>query len=107
MPKARTNEQRQRPYIIAFNLLVVGYAFIAGFRTLTEYDLGWLMATGRWIVQHREIPSTDVFSYTALGQPWIYPVGSSLILYGVYLLGGYALLSWLGAAACALTTGLM
>jgi hypothetical protein len=85
----------------------LGTLFIADFRSLTEYDLGWLMASGRWIVQQREIPSSDVFSYTARGQPWIYPVGSSLILYGVYLLGGYALLSWLGATACALTTGLM
>ena len=91
----------------ALSLFVIGYAFIAGFRTLTEYDLGWLMGIGRWIVQHRQIPSTDVFLYTAQGRPWIYPVGSGLIVYSAYLLGGYALLSWLGAVACAATTGLL
>jgi len=102
----------QRPglgksWLLILSLLVVGYAFLAGFRTLSEYDLGWLLANGRWIVQHRQIPSTDVFSYTAQGQPWIYPVGASLILYSAYLLGGYALLTWLGAVACAVTTGLL
>ena len=69
--------------------------------------MGWLLATGRWIVQHRQIPSTDVFSYTAQGQPWIYPIGSSLIFYSAWLVGGYALIAWLGAAACAATTALL
>jgi Flp pilus assembly protein TadD len=88
-------------------LVAVGYAFLAGLRTLTVTDLGWQLATARWIVQHHEIPSTDVFSYTAQGQPWVYPVGSGLIFYGTYLLGGYALLSWLQAAACAGTVALL
>jgi len=33
-------------------------------------DLYWLMAAGRWIVGHREIPQIDVFSYTYAGAPW-------------------------------------
>src|SRR5208282_620858 len=56
--------------------------------------------TGRWVVQHHSIPSVDVLSYTAWGQPWIYPVGAGIIFYVAYLLGGYALISWIGAAAC-------
>jgi hypothetical protein len=89
---------------IALSLLVIGYAFLAGFRSLTEHDLGWLLATGRWMAEHHQIPSTDVFSYTAQRRPWIYPVGSSLILYSACLLGGYPLLSWLRAVICAVTT---
>lgn len=81
-------------------LVALAYALVCGLRTLTEYDLGWQLATGRWIAQHHQIPLTDVFSYTAQGQPWIYPVGSALIFYAAYLLGGYALLSWLGAVIC-------
>jgi Flp pilus assembly protein TadD len=92
---------------LVLSLVAVGYAFLAGLRTLTVTDLGWQLATARWIVQHHEIPSTDVFSYTAQGQPWVYPVGSGLIFYGTYLLGGYALLSWLQAAACAGTVALL
>src|SRR6201987_2703997 len=91
----------------ALSLVAVGYAFLAGLRTLTVTDLGWQLATARWIVQHHEIPSTDVFSYTARGQPWVYPVGSGLLFYGAYLLGGYTLLSWIQAAACAGTVDLL
>src|SRR5262249_40390064 len=72
-----------------------------------DFDLGWQMATARWIVQHHQIPSTEVFSYTAAGKPWTYPVGSGLAFYGTYLLGGYALLSWLAAIACAGTIALL
>ena len=80
--------------------LALIYALFAGLRTVSDFDLGWQMATGRWIVQHHSIPSVDVLSYTAAGQPWIYPVGAGIIFYVAYLLGGYALLSWIGAAAC-------
>src|SRR5271169_7140805 len=97
----------QRLWFVVFSLFVIGYAFLAGIRTLTEFDLGWLLATGRWIAQHRQIPSTDVLSYTAQGEPWIYPIGSSLIFYGAWLVGGYALITWLGAAACAATVALL
>ncbi len=83
------------------------YAFLAGLRTLADPDLGWQMATGRWIVQHHRIFSTDVFSYTATGAPWIYPVASGLLFYVLYLIGGYALLSCFGAASCAATVGLL
>ena len=59
-------------------LVALVYALLAGCRTLTDTDLGWQLATGRWLVQHHQIPSVDVFSYTASGQPWIYPVGWGL-----------------------------
>jgi Flp pilus assembly protein TadD len=103
--EARSNFAKQVVSILG--LVAVGYAFLAGLRTLTVTDLGWQLATARWIVQHHEIPSTDVFSYTAQGQPWVYPVGSGLLFYGAYLLGGYALLSWIQAAACAGTVVLL
>ncbi len=78
-----------------------------GLRTLGDFDLGWQLATGRWIVQHGRIPFTDVFSYTAAGTEWIYPVLSQILLYLSYVIGGYGLLSWLGAAACVGTVALL
>jgi tetratricopeptide (TPR) repeat protein len=83
------------------------YALLAGLHTLQDFDVWWQLATGRWIAQHHQIFSTDVFSYTAVGQPWIYPVLSCLIFYSCFVVGGYALLSWLGAAACAGSTALL
>src|SRR5260370_33601123 len=77
------------------------YALLAGLHTLQDFDLGWQLATGRWVLQHHQIFSTDVFSYTAHGEPWIYPVLSGILFYVTYLAGGYALLCWMGAAASA------
>ncbi len=85
-------------YLLAFLALL--YAFFAGLRTVSDFDLGWQMATGRWVMQHHSIPSVDVLSYTVAGQPWIYPVGSGILFYLAYLVGGFALISWIGAAAC-------
>jgi tetratricopeptide (TPR) repeat protein len=92
------------PFLTALALI---YALLAGLHTLQDFDLGWHLATGRWILQHHQLFSTDVFSYTAQGAPWIYPVLSSIAFYLTYLAGGYGLLSWTGAAACAGTIALL
>jgi len=87
--------------------IALAYSLLAGLRTITDYDLPWQLATGRWIWAHGAIPDTDVFSYTASGQPWIYPVASCLLLYAIFMIGGYALLSWLGAVTCVTTVALL
>ncbi len=103
---AGTPRLDRRLFLIVAAIALI-YAFLAGLRTVSDFDLGWQLATGRWIVQHHSVPSTDVFSYTAQGEHWIYPVGSGLVLYAVYLLGGYALISWIGALACVGTVALL
>jgi tetratricopeptide (TPR) repeat protein len=87
--------------------VAVLYGFVSGLRTISDPDLFWQLATGRWVAQHHQIFSTDVFSYTAAGQPWTYPVGGSLLFYAAYLVGGYGLLSWIGAIVCVGTIALL
>ncbi len=96
-----------RQLILALTTLALLYAGLAGLRTAGDYDLGWQMATGRYLVQHRQIPSCDVFSYTGRGQEWMYPPFSGVLFYLAYLLGGYAAISWLSAAACVATVGVL
>ncbi|MFI5115332.1 MAG: hypothetical protein ACHP8B_01400 [Terriglobales bacterium] len=105
-PATGTSRLDRRLFLILAAIALI-YAFLAGLRTVSDFDLGWQLATGRWVVQHHHIFSTDVFSYTAQGEPWIYPVGSGLVLYAAYLLGGYALISWIGALACVATVALL
>jgi len=93
-----------RSALIAIALL---YALLAGLRTVSETDLGWQMATGRYMVQHHQIPSTTLFNYTAPNSTWIYPPFSGVIFYLLHLLGGYSAISWFSALACASTVGLM
>ncbi len=104
VPKQRDLERRV--FLILAGLALI-YAFLAGLRTVSDLDTGWQMATGRWVLQHHHVPSVDVLSYTAQGEHWIYPVGAGVIFYLAFLVGGYALLSWISAAACVGTIALL
>src|ERR1035438_6891336 len=96
-----------RRWVLLLASIPLIYACLAGLRTVADYDTGWQLATGRWVVQHHHIPSVDVLSYTVQGQPWIYPVGAGVIFYMAFLIGGYTLLSVIGAAACVGTVALL
>src|SRR5579885_3500826 len=99
-------ELRRDPTRAALILLALLYALLAGLRLVSETDLGWQMATGRYILEHHTFPSTALFTYTVPNAAWIYPVGSEILFYLCFLVGGYAALSWLGALACAGTMAL-
>jgi tetratricopeptide (TPR) repeat protein len=86
--------------------IALAYALLAGLHTVSETDLGWQMATGRYIVQHHQIPSTTLYNYTVPGSTWIYPPFSGVIFYLLFVIGGYAAISWFSAIACAATVAL-
>src|ERR1700747_1470813 len=96
-----------RGWVAVLAAIVIGYALLGSLRPVFGDDPFFLLNDARWLVEHHEIPSVDHFSYTAQGQPWIYPVGGSLLLYGLWLVGGYALLSWSAAVTTAATTALL
>jgi hypothetical protein len=52
---------------------VFAYAlfFLAGDRLLIDPDTQWQITVGQWILDHRAVPQTDVYSFTMRGQPWI------------------------------------
>jgi hypothetical protein len=87
--------------------MVIGYALLGSLRPVFGDDPFFLLNDARWLVEHHEIPLVDHFSYTAQGQPWIYPIGGGLLFYGLWLIGGYPLLSWFAALATAATTALL
>jgi hypothetical protein len=80
---------------------------LAGNRLLIDPDTLWQITVGQWIVDHRAVPETDVFSFTMRGQPWI----STQWLAQVLFAKSYALFGWSGpvllsAAAIAATFAL-
>src|SRR5262249_31437701 len=84
--------------------LAIAYALFAGLHTVDDFDTGWQIATGRYIVQHKTIPSTDVLSYTVSGTEWIYPWLGQVILYLTFATIGFTGLSLLTCAATVCTT---
>jgi hypothetical protein len=53
-------------------------------------DSFWSVATGRFIIEHRSLPKTDPFSFTARG-PWLVHMPLSQLLFG-YVAGKFGLL---------------
>jgi len=84
---------------VALMVIALMYAFLAGFHTVFDLDMGWHLATGRYVVQHHVVPSTDVLSYTSPGAQWIYPPFAGVLLYGIFSTFGYKGLSWFCAVA--------
>ena len=91
----------------ALVLLAIAYALLGGLHTIGDFDSGWLMAIGRWVLAHRAIPGTDVLSYTSPGTPWHYPPFAGVLLYTIFSAWGYTGLSWFCALAGAAVVALV
>lgn len=88
--------------------LVTALTFLAllamATRVSADTDTWWHLRAGQWIVEHRAVPTTDPFSFTAAGQPWRYPSAgwmSEVALFWLFTRFGYAGLN-LFTAACVL-----
>ena len=74
----------------ALGLTIVLIVVLRGSYLLRDPDSQWHVAVGRWIVAHAAVPTTDLFSYTHAGQPWIAKEWvSQLILYFTYEAAGW------------------
>ena len=62
---------------------VVVYALLvlAGNRLLIDPDTLWQITVGQWILDHRAVPHTDIYSFTMRGQPWISTQWLAQVLY--------------------------
>ena len=57
---------------------------------LSDGDTYWHVAAGRWMLEHREVLRTDVFSYTRSGSPWdAHEWLAELLMAAVYSLSGW------------------
>lgn len=73
-------------WLPALVAVVVSPAFLV---KVKDYDVWWHLATGRWIIEHRALPTTDPFAYTMVDKPWHFVNGlAELILYAAYRAGG-------------------
>jgi hypothetical protein len=93
--------------------LLVGLAIygmmlpVAG-QLLNDPDTYWHLAVARWILEHRTFPTTDPFSHTMAGEPWIaFEWLSELAYAAAHVAAGWSGVAVLAALAIALTFGLL
>jgi len=69
-------------------------------------DTWWHLRTGRLILEQHRIPTTDPFTYTAAGRPWVtHEWLAEVLLYLLYRVGGANLLVVTKAVLAALALG--
>jgi hypothetical protein len=88
---------------------LVGYAVcLFAPQLLNDGDTYWHIATGQWILLHHTVPTTDPFSYTFVGAPWVaHEWLSELIMAAAFRLGGWSGVVILFAGVTALAIGLL
>ena len=87
---------------------IVVLSAILALRRFDNTDTWWHLAAGRWIVQHRTIPSLDPLSFTATDHPWVNVQWLfDVVIYALYQLGGPSLLVIVSTLAYAAATALM
>lgn len=76
-------------WLISFALLWL--LFSVATTSFLDPDFGWHFRTGEWIWLKRQIPRTDLFSYTMPNHPWRYPAWlTELMFYSLYEFLGYS-----------------
>jgi len=85
-------------------------AFLLSLFKITNYDLWWILADGRYVLGNFEIPKTDVFRFVSIDKEYawynhLYLTGT--IFYIVYLLSGYSGLVFFKALISTVTLGVL
>jgi hypothetical protein len=89
-------------------VLIYALLLLAGNHLLTDPDTLWQITIGQWILDHRAVPETDVYSFTMRGQPWISTQWLAQVLYAkAYAVSGWSGPVVLAAAASAATFALL
>lgn len=87
-----------------FSLVVILYDGRINRWVLSDPDTYWHLAAGRWILEHRAVPSVDPFSHSMPGAPWTaHEWLSEVVLALVQDAAGWGGLVFLAAALYAVT----
>jgi hypothetical protein len=97
---AELREKLASDLLLIFLALGFPLGIASSARTFGDGDTAWHVAVGRWIAQHGRIPTTDPFSFTAFGKPWVameWP--ADLLFASAFNVAGYAGLAAITATA--------
>ena len=104
LSQVRLSQLRQIPAWVWFGGWTYVILMINASLMLADSDTYWQTATGLWMLDHGELPRSDIYSFTKYGDYWI----SSSWLAQVLFAGAYRIFGWAGplslAAAAAAST---
>jgi hypothetical protein len=81
---------------------------LGGNRLLIDPDTMWQVTVGQWIIDHREVPTVDVYSFTMRGEPWMSTQWLAQVLYAkAFAVAGWSGPVVLAAGAIAVTFALL
>jgi hypothetical protein len=77
-------------------------------QAMNDGDTLWHVAAGQWMLDHRQVIRTDVFSYTFAGRPWhAHEWLGEVLMALAWRAAGWSGVALLGAAAAAGAVGLL
>lgn len=80
---------RLRHVLAAWIILGVG-AVVPLMQNINDPDIWWHLKTGQLIWASRAVPTTDPFSFTCFGEPWVaHEWLAQVIFYGIFALWGF------------------
>jgi len=66
------------PFALWVGISIYALVMAAGNGLLNDPDTMWQITVGQWILDHRAVPETDIYSFTMQGQPWISTQGAQV-----------------------------
>lgn len=88
LPQGRVSDKLMLASFVIFIILVTSYK-IQG-----DDDIFWHLASGRYIVETKTVPSSDIFGFVTAGERWIpFEWGWDVLTYSIYSFSGYTGLS--------------
>jgi hypothetical protein len=78
-----------------FNYLLIAcfavfMCYFTTFKITGDDDVFWHLATGKYILQTHQVPSTDIFGYMTKGQEWMpFEWGWDVLTYSIYSFSGF------------------
>ncbi len=96
------------PFPLWVGLYIYVLLVVLGNGLLNDPDTMWQITVGQWILDHRAVPQTDIYSFTMQGQPWISTQWLAQVMYAK----AFAIADWggpvvLAAAAIAATFAIL
>ncbi|WP_309611830.1 hypothetical protein [Sphingomonas sp.] len=70
-PTTKTRGLPLDAFVIGLFATLIPFLFASSPKIFADGDVSWHVASGRWILDHGAVPSTDPFSFSVPGRAWV------------------------------------